>query len=80
MFFTYILHSEKDNKYYYGSTSDLESRIKAHNKGKVRSTKSRRPLMLVYSESFSTKKEAIQRELFFKSIAGYAWLKEQKII
>ena len=80
MFFAYILHSEKDNKYYYGSTSDLEARVKSHNQGKVRSTKSRRPLKLIYSESFSTKKEAIQREMFFKSKAGYAWLRNQGII
>jgi putative endonuclease len=80
MFFTYILQSEKDQKYYYGSTANLELRIKAHIQGKVRSTKSRRPLKLVYSECFSTKKEAIQRELFFKSKAGYAWLKNQGII
>lgn len=80
MFFTYILQSEKDKRFYYGSTSDLETRVKAHNYGKVRSTKSRRPLNLIYSESFTTKKDAIQRELFFKSKAGYAWLKNQGII
>jgi putative endonuclease len=80
MHFVYILQSEKDHKYYYGSTSDLEIRIKTHNQGKVRSTKSRRPLILIYSETFLTKKEALQRELFFKSKAGYAWLKKQKII
>ncbi len=63
MFFAYILQSENNNKYYYGSTSNLELRIKAHNHGKVRSIKSRRPLKLVYSENYSTKKEALRREL-----------------
>ena len=80
MYITYILQSEKDNRYYYGSTSNLDARLKAHNQGKVRSTKTRRPLKLIYSDSFITKKEAIQREMFFKSKAGYAWLKNQGII
>ncbi|MBN2425373.1 MAG: GIY-YIG nuclease family protein [Calditrichaceae bacterium] len=80
MFFAYILQSEKDQKYYYGHSSDLDLRLKSHNQGKVRSTKYRRPFKLIYFESFSTKKEAIQRERFFKSKAGYAWLKNQGII
>ena len=80
MFYTYILQSENDRRYYYGSTSDFNNRLKSHNHGKVRSTKHRRPLKLIYVEEFPTKKEALQRESFFKSIAGYAWLKNQGII
>ncbi|MEO6694601.1 MAG: GIY-YIG nuclease family protein, partial [Ignavibacteria bacterium] len=59
---------------------DLNCRIKRHNAGKVKSTKHRRPLEIIYSEEFVTKSEAIKRELFFKSIAGYNWLKANKII
>ena len=80
MFYTYILISEKDGKYYYGSCSDLELRLKQHNAGKVRSTKGRRPLRIHYSEEFLTKLEAVRRELFFKSIDGYLFLRASKII
>ena len=80
MFYTYILQSKKDLRYYYGCTSDLIKRIKYHNSGKVKSTKSRRPLILIYSEEFESKAEATGRELFFKSIDGYTWLKANKII
>ena len=76
----YILKSLKDGGFYYGSTEDLEGRVKAHNSGKVRSTKGRRPLVLHYQEEFETKHEARVRELFFKSIKGYNWLKQQHII
>jgi len=76
----YILKSLKDNKYYYGSTDNLEQRLHEHNKGKVRSTKGRRPLILHYSEEFHTVKDARKREIYFKSISGYCWLKEQGII
>ena len=77
---TYILQSRKDEKYYYGSTSNIINRVKKHNAGGVPSTKYRRPLALHYKEEFSTKKEASQREIFFKSIDGYNWLKQKRII
>ena len=80
MYFAYILKSLKDNKDYYGSTGNIESRLKQHNYGKVKSTKNRIPLILHYSEQFDNKSDAIKREIFFKSIEGYIWLKENDII
>ncbi|MCH8318464.1 MAG: GIY-YIG nuclease family protein [Bacteroidetes bacterium] len=80
MYFAYILKSLKDNGFYYGSSSNLEKRLKAHNYGKVRSTKSRRPFKLHYKETFPTKKLAKQREIYFKSIDGYNYLKKENII
>jgi putative endonuclease len=79
MFFAYILKSEKDNSYYYGSTSDLEKRLLNHNKGKVRYTKGKMPWKIHYYESFASKSEAYKREMYFKSIEGYRFLKENKI-
>ena len=80
MFYAYILKSEKDLKYYYGSTDNLESRLTKHNRGEVRSTKGRRPFHIHYSECYATRSEAYRREQFFKSIAGYQWLKENELI
>ena len=80
MFYTYILQSEKEGTRYYGHTSDLFERLKSHNLGKVRYTKSRRPWKILYKETFDTKSEAYRRELFFKSIEGYRYLKEKGII
>ena len=80
MIYTYILQSLKDKKYYYGHTSNLDTRLKENNNGKVRSTKGRRPFKVHYFEVFSTKSEAVKKELFFKSIGGYIFLKEKGII
>ncbi|MAT56385.1 MAG: hypothetical protein CMF23_00275 [Ignavibacteriae bacterium] len=66
-YFVYILTSLKDSKRYIGMTSDLNKRLKEHNSGKVKSTKNRRPLELIYTEEFISKKEASNRETFFKS-------------
>ncbi|WP_339815524.1 GIY-YIG nuclease family protein [uncultured Imperialibacter sp.] len=80
MFFTYILKSEVDQTHYYGHSSNLLERLKKHNGGKVRSTKAKRPWKILYYEEFETKSEAYKREMFFKSIDGYRFLKDKGII
>ena len=80
MFFAYILRSLKDGSFYYGSSGDLEGRLAEHNAGRVRYTKGHRPYEIHYSEQFATRSEALRREKFFKTIAGYRWLKKQGII
>ncbi|HQI40299.1 MAG: endonuclease [Ignavibacteriales bacterium UTCHB2] len=80
MFYTYILKSKKDGSYYYGSTQDIEQRLRNHNSGKVRYTKGHMPYKVHYFEVYQTRKESMRREKFFKTIDGYNWLKLQKII
>ena len=66
--FTYILECS-DGTLYTGWTTDLDRRVKAHNAGKgAKYTKSRRPVKLVYFESFSTKQEAMRREWEIKQL------------
>lgn len=66
----YILYSEKDERLYVGCTHDLEQRLIRHHSGRVRSTKHRRPLRLIHSESFPDKAIAFNRERFLKSLWG----------
>ena len=80
MYFAYILKSLADSRYYYGSTDNLDDRLKKHNSKRVKSTKSRVPFIVHYYEAFETRKDAVGRERFFKSINGYIWLKENNII
>jgi len=72
----YILQSLKDKKHYTGYTSDINLRVLQHEQGRVKSTKSRRPLKLIYTEKFSTSKEARAREKFLKSHPGRTELKQ----
>jgi putative endonuclease len=76
----YILKSESHGTYYYGSTKNIEHRLMAHNEGKVRYTKGRRPWVVHYYEVFESRSEAYSGELFFKSVEGYRFLKAQQII
>ena len=80
VYYSYILKSLKDGRYYYGSTEDLQKRLIMHNSGQVRSTKGRRPFEIHFAEEHQTRSLAFQREKFYKSIDGYNYLKENKII
>jgi putative endonuclease len=74
MYFVYVLYSIKDKKRYIGFTENISFRLQQHNNGLVRSTMHRRPLILIYKESFTVKKEAKDRESFFKSGKGREFL------
>jgi putative endonuclease len=76
MYYVYVLRSEKDGRLYTGYSKDMESRLKVHNQGKVRSTKSRRPYVVVYFEEYKDKRTARKRELFLKSGKGRSYLRE----
>jgi len=77
MFYTYILHSKKDNDLYHGYTTDLTQRFEQHANGYVESTKYRRPLKLIYYEACCSKTDALQRERYFKSYRGRQFLQKR---
>jgi len=70
MFYVYIIRSKKDSSYYIGYTSNLQERMKRHNQGRSKYTKSNVPWYLVYYEEFQTKREALKREKLIKSFKG----------
>ncbi len=74
MFYVYILQSEKNNRYYVGSSENTQSRLAQHNSGQVKSTKSHIPWKIVHKESFSSLSEARIREKQIKS-----WKKRSSI-
>jgi putative endonuclease len=67
MFVTYIIQSQKSERYYIGHTQDMIIRLAYHNGGKVKATKNKGPWVLVYQEEYETKLEANRRELDIKS-------------
>lgn len=68
MNYTYIVRC-RDGSLYTGWTNNLERRLTAHNTGSGgKYTRSRRPVQLVYSEAFSSKEEAMRRELQIKRL------------
>ena len=77
MFYTYILQSQKDKKFYTGYTKDLKLRFEQHTKGLVESTKDRRPLKLVYYEVCLNRSDATHREKYLKTHYGKMFIKNR---
>ena len=73
--YVYILECA-DGSLYVGCTNNLERRLIQHNQSKngAHYTKIRRPVVLKYSKSFPTLKEARKREAEIKS-----WRREKKL-
>lgn len=72
LFWVYMLEMlGKNNKkaYYIGYTSNLIKRIAQHKSGKgARYTKGKKIIKLVYTESYSTRSEAMKREIALKKL------------
>jgi putative endonuclease len=67
-FFVYVLGSKrKANRLtYVGWTTDLNRRVAQHNDGRGAKSIRGRKWILLYSESFTTKREAMSREWYIK--------------
>ncbi|OGU69446.1 MAG: hypothetical protein A2W30_08615 [Ignavibacteria bacterium RBG_16_36_9] len=75
-YFVYILYSPTFKRTYTGQTNDLDNRLILHNSGKVISTKPFKPWILIKSESFTSRAEAMKKEKWFKSSSGRKKLSE----
>ncbi len=76
MFYVYILKSIKSGKSYVGLTEkDVNERLKEHNQGSNKFTKTNAPFKLIYYESYYCKADALHREKFFKSGIGNKLIK-----
>jgi putative endonuclease len=61
----------KDRSFYAGYTTDLKRREAEHNEGigaKYTRPKNRRPLKMIYAETFETRSEATKAEAAFKKL------------
>ncbi|MDO4617789.1 MAG: GIY-YIG nuclease family protein [Lachnospiraceae bacterium] len=66
--YTYMVRCS-DGSLYTGWTTDLKKRINVHNSGRgAKYTRCRLPVKLVYYEEFSTKHEAMSREVHMKQL------------
>ena len=69
----------RDGSYYTGMTSELAARFAAHQQGLIPKayTRSRRPVVLVWSEEFGTHDEAFHAE---RRIKGWSRAKKRALI
>ena len=76
--FSYMVRCS-DNSLYTGITTDIERRLHEHNHkhNGAAYTRTRRPVKLVYQESFTTRAEAAQREYAIRTLPKQ---KKEKLI
>jgi putative endonuclease len=77
MYYTYVLLSEKDKRFYTGYTKNLKLRFDEHQKGLVKSTEKRRPLKLIYYEACLSQQDATHREKYLKTYHGKSFIRKR---
>jgi putative endonuclease len=65
-YYVYILLSQRNGKYYIGSTNNLEERLRRHNEGRSNYTKPGIPWELQYCEEYPDRSSAVKRENYLK--------------
>ena len=76
-FWVYMLQCA-DKSYYVGHTDDLERRVAEHESGTIAGyTQSRRPVWLVFSDSFPTRLEALEAE---RRLKGWGRAKKEALV
>ena len=86
MYYTYVLYSLRDGRWYTGATSNLRERapypcgtgrVREHETGRVRSTRHRRPFQLVYYEACLSEMDARRRERYLKTGRGKRYIRQR---
>lgn len=75
MGWVYILNNLDTDRYYIGSTENINRRLNEHKRGKTRTTKVLQTYILVYKEFYNTIEEARVREKKLKSYKSKKYIK-----
>jgi putative endonuclease len=76
MYYTYLLYSPSHHRPYVGQTENPLKRLERHNRRMVLSTRSYAPWVLLWSQEFSTRGEAMKMEKWLKSGVGRVRVRE----
>ncbi len=64
--FVCIIYSKSRDRYYFGSSADVENRLIRYNAGATPSTKTGRPWKIVYTKDSDSKTDALKFENYLK--------------
>jgi putative endonuclease len=79
MFYVYIIYSSSLEKYYIGSTEDLQKRLVQHNSGKGNFTQKGIPWKLIVSIECKSRTEAVQLEIKIKKRGTKRYLQDNNL-
>jgi len=70
MFHVYVLRSNKTGRRYVGSCENIPDRLGRHNAGHSKATQHGIPWILVHSEGFADRAQAVKKERYYKTGRG----------
>ena len=70
MFYVYVLKSAKTGCRYVGSCRNVDERLRRHNAGHSKATRRGIPWSLLHTERFLTRREAVNKERYYKTGRG----------
>ena len=73
-YYVYIIYSETINQYYVGQTQNIEERLQQHRNSRSKSTKKANDWVLVYSEIFPSRADAVKRESEIKKMKSRKYI------
>jgi len=79
MYITYILYSQRINKFYTGQTQDIVRRLEEHNRGKTSFMATGMPWVILYSKAFKSRQEAVNLEMIIKKRGAARFLDDNNI-
>ena len=75
MIYVYLLQSQKTKRYYTGSTGRLAERVREHNAGECKSTRSGIPWDLMFTKECETGADSVREEKRIKAWGAKRFLK-----
>jgi predicted GIY-YIG superfamily endonuclease len=77
-YYVYILQSENNpERFYIGSTDDIENRLKTHNQGKCKHTSKYIPWKIKTAVAFTDKGKTLEFEKYLKTASGRAFARKR---
>jgi putative endonuclease len=80
MYVVYVIYSSSLEKYYVGSTDDLDRRLHQHNSGKGNFTSKGIPWLLVHTVQCISRSQAFKLELKIKKRGIKRYLQDNKLV
>lgn len=76
-YYTYIIESITNQRWYIGHTNDIDRRLSEHNSGQNKSTKGKGPWKLIFLRSFNNNLDANKFELKFKKLRNKKFIEDE---
>ena len=76
-YYTYIIESHSNFRWYIGHSNDIERRLTEHNSGQSKSTRGKGPWKLIFLKSFDNNLEANRFELKLKKLRNKEYIRRE---